>query len=393
MNRLWINIVAGLMGMLLPAAGAMAQETMRVYIAQDAMSGRMGQLLEERLNNAYPQAAWDVQLESECKEELRALVLSDRAPALAICAPGEVLTWAQEGMLLPLQRVIGQQERIQPQVFHCCVQGEELFMAPLVAQHRQMAVNVKRFQAQQMDDMLDELAHPVWYPMEFYQILEEFMMADEPALDIWPAEPQTSMALEALVQAMFGGTLLSEDGTDCLVNSPEIRAGLRWLADAADSGLISCAQDRDEALRRFVAGETAMFLDWTQEEAERRKQTLEDNGVQVKAVPYPSALGLPVRAFEVTGICAFESGDAQTDALAVQAAAFLYEDEQALLGQRGIWRDGAAWLPSLDTGGYGVTLRSLLCRAMRRVMEEECGVGEALEQVRTAMDVIDTANN
>lgn len=393
MNRLWIHVAAGLMGMLLPTAGAMAQDTMRVYIAQDAMSGRMGQVLEERLNSAYPQAVWDVQLESECKEELRALVLSDRTPTLAICAPGEALAWAKEGMLLPLQQAIGQQERIQPQVLQCCVQGEALFMAPLVAQHRQMAVNVKRFQAQKMDDMLDELAHPVWYPMEFYQILEEFMMADEPALDIWPAEPETSVALEALVQAMFGGTLLSEDGTSCLVNSPEIRAGLRWLADAADSGLIACAQNRDEALRRFVAGETAMFPDWTQEEAERLKQTLEDNGVQVKTVPYPSALGLPVRAFEVTGVCAFESGDAQTDALAVQAAALLYADEQALLGQRSIWRDGAAWLPSLDTGSYGATLRSLLCDAMRQVMEGECGAGEALEQVRTAMDVIDTANN
>ena len=45
-------------------------------------------------------------------------------------------------------------------------------------------------------------------------------------------------------------------------------------------------------------------------------------------------MGLPVRAFTLTGVCAFASGDAGTDALAVKAAAFLNENAQAqaLLG-------------------------------------------------------------
>lgn len=390
MNR--VKTIAMLGISMLLASGAAAQETLRIYVAEDALNAQTAELLTQRLNTACAPVCWTLELESQTGESLRELVLSDRAPNLAVCTPKQGLEWAQEGMLLPLHSVISQQSRMQPQVLDCCVpEGEEkLFMAPLMARHRQMAVNVKRFQTRQLDYMLDETAHPVWYPTEFYQILEEFMMAKTPALEIWPAEPQTSAALETLVQSIFGGAFLSEDGLLCRINSPEIRTGLRWLADAVDSGLIGCAQSREEALQRFLSGETAMFLDWTPQEAERQESTLKAQGLSVMAIPYPSAIGLPVRAFELTGVCAFASGDARTDALAMRAAVLLHEDAQiqALLGPRGIWQDSAVWLPSLDAYRNGATLRSLFCGAMRQAMEDRGCTLEALEQAQAAMDAL-----
>lgn len=390
MSRFYIRAAAALFALMLLAAGAMAQETMRVYIGRDALDAQTARQLVEMIGRAAPQAQWETQLEEETGESLRTLVLSDRAPALAICAPGEALPWAQEGMLLPLQSAIAGQGRMQMQVLDCCVLEENLFMAPLLARHRQMAVNVRRFEEQRLDYMLDELTHPVWYPTEFYQILEEFLLDDETAMDVWPAQPQTSAALEAMVQAIYGGSLLSEDAALCQAGSPEIRAGLRWLGETVACGLIGLAQSREEALERFVSGETAIFADWTAQEAAREKDALAENGVQVQTMPYPSSLGLPVRAFTLTGVCAFASGDAGTDALAVKAAAFLNENAQAqaLLGSRAIWQDNAVWLPSLDMGSRGATLRSLFCEAMRQVIGGEAEAAEALERVQAAMDAL-----
>lgn len=390
MSRFLIRTAAALLALPLLVACAAAQESMRVYVARDALDAQTAQLLVQRLEMAMPQADWHLEPETDGGADLRTQVMGDRAPDIALCAPGEALPWAQEGMLLPLQGVISEQGRIQEQVLSSCVLNEQLFMAPLIARHRQMAVNVKRFDQQKLGYMLDEVAHPVWYPTEFFQILEEFMMDEEPAMDIWPAQMETCAAMEAMIQALFGGALTGPDGS-CQADTPEIRSGLRWLSDAVDSGLVSYAQSREEALERFIAGETAIFPDWTPWEEERYAQVLAANGIQVKTVPYPSSIGLPVRAFEVTGICVFSSGDAQRDVLSIQAAAFLHEDAQiqTLLGQRGIWRDSAVWLPCLSADARGATLRSLLCTALRRVLEGESSAGQALERVQAAMDTLE----
>ena len=390
MSRFWMKAAAALVGLGLLAAGAAAQETMQVYVARDARDAGQAQQLVALMQQACPQAQWEAVLEAQTGESLRAMVLADRAPALAICAPKEARPWAKAGLLLPLQAHIGEQTRIQRQVLDGCVHEEALFMVPLIARHRQMAVNEKRFEALRLGYMLDELAHPVWYPTEFYQVLEEFLLADEPAMDVWPAQPQTGLALEALVQALYGGMICAEDGETCLADGPELRAGVRWLGDAVATGLVSRCASREEALARFVGGETAIFLDWTAQEAALQKRALERNGVSVVTLPYPSSVGLPVRAYEVTGVCAFAGGDAARNALAVRAAALLHEDRQAqaILGRRAIWEDDAVWLPDLDADAWGATLRSLFCEALRAVTAAQEDPVRALDRVQAAMDAL-----
>ncbi|MFR2494153.1 MAG: hypothetical protein ACLTBF_00025 [Christensenellales bacterium] len=103
-------------------------------------------------------------------------------------------------------------DRIDEQVLGACVQDESLFMLPLVARHRQMAVNRRLMEKRRLDSMTNPIEHPLWYPMEFDQILEEFALADHPAMEIWPAEPENSGALEAMLQALYGGAWLDDKG-------------------------------------------------------------------------------------------------------------------------------------------------------------------------------------
>lgn len=386
MNR----IVSGMLGraaalvfmLMAIAAGAAAQETMKVYVARDALDEYVAQQMMDALERRYPEMQWDL---IEDAQDLRALVLADCAPQLAICSPGEAQAWAEEGLLLPLQTVIGGQSRIERQVIDACVWNEQLFVAPLQAKHRRIAVNVKLFAQKRLGYMLDEDEYTAWYPTQFQQIVEEFALADMTALDIWLPE-ENGAALEAMVQAVYGGSFVSEEGDAFALDTPEIRAGVQWLRDLLAGGMIGMAQSREAALERFVRGETAMFIDWTEDDAKRHADTLEEGGVEVTAAPYPSTLGVPVRSVEIAGVCAFDSGNAQRNTLAMQAAALLYEHAQALPGGRAMYRDDGIWLACLSGTQRGATLRSLFAQALEAVLDGDKTPKEALSLAQAALD-------
>ncbi len=386
MKRVLLRTVFLAVCLMMLGSSALAQNVLRIYIGEGAMEDGMGRRLTALLKECFEQAEFVLE---DGAEDLRQLVLDDRAPNLAICSPREVSTWVKEGLTLPLQQHIGDQEGIAQEILSSCVQDEVLFMAPLLANHRQMAINVRMLEKRAMGYMLDEVAHPVWYPTEFQQILEEFAIADAPAMDIWKMQPQDCAAVEALLQAIYCGRLLDEDGTVCTADGKAVQAGLRWLRDLVHGGMIGQRETRQDALERFLAGETAIFLDWSRQMQEKYAKQLREAGLMVEMRPYPSSSGLPVRAYELTGVSVFDCGDARANALALQAAVFLHEDEsaQAVLGERGIFDDGSIWLWDLAANDRGATLRSLLCGVAERVLAGEEDVIQALEMVKAGMDM------
>ena len=382
-RRIWgmLAMLACLTGMTAAQAETAGEPVvMRIYAPETAIGEQTAQRLTRLLGSAMPQGEWTLVREGD----LRALVLADDAPQLAICGPGEAMPWAREGLLMPLDGQIADTARMQQQVLTPCTYAGHLFMAPLLARHRQMAVNRQLLERSQFGYLLDPLAHPVWLPSELQQVLEEFALRDQPAMDIWPALGEGGEAIEALVQAIYGGALLSEDGQTVTADTGELRSGLSWLADMVQGGLIGWAEDRETALARFLRGETALFVGWTDEDASRVRQ----GKPELALLPYPSALGVPVRSYELTGLCAFATGDSAQRALAMQAAALLSEDARAqlALGSRAVFQDDAFWLPCLEADTRGATLRSLFGAAIDAAVAGERTPKAALSIVQAAMD-------
>ena len=371
------GLLAALM-LLLFVSGAAGQETLRLYVQEDVLEKAQVQRLMTLLEDDG-QTQWMLM---ENGQTLRELVLAGNLPDLAICAPAAARHWAKEGMLLALQMHIGSQQRIQRQVITQCVCGEELFMAPLIARHRQMAVNGRMMDEMGLGYMMDSQTYPVWYPAQFYQILEEFLLHDMVALDVWQADMENSAPLEAMTQAISGGMLLGEDGERCEADSTAMCAGVQWLADAVENEMIGYCETRQEALERFLKGETAIFVDWTGE-ADGKTE-----GIEISLRPYPSAVGMPVRSFELAGVCAFASGDDARDVRLMKACTRLYEGAQEALGPQGIWQDGAVWLPALEATDGGATLRSLFCAALQDVLGGKLKAEAALQRVQTAMEAL-----
>lgn len=367
-------------------AGAAAQTQMDVYFAADAMDEETAEQLMELTRRAFPQAQWRA-IHQTGENDLRALILGDDVPDLVVCAPGKASVWVSDGLFAALDGCVTDAARISEPVLNACVQDESLFMLPLMARHRQMAVNRRLLEKRRMGYMASVIEHPIWYPMEFDQILEEFALADHPAMEIWPAEPGNCGALEALLQALYGGAWLTEDGGRAQVEHVNVRAALEWLRDRVKGGLIAQAESREEALAHFLGGETAVFMDWRPGDEQRYARELEQNGVELFEMSYPSSTGFVIRSFELTGVCAAAGANS---ALAMRAAAFWHEDAQAqlVLGSRGIWEDDAVWLPEIDATQKGLTLRRLMCEAVEAVLSGESAPKEALRLVQAAMEAM-----
>lgn len=360
----WMAALAALL-MTALLSGAAAQEEMRVYIAQDTLARQTAERVVSLLREAFPQGDWTA-VYAEEEGDLRALVLADRAPQLAICSPQEARPWAREGLLLALDGQTEELARIEPEVADTCVLEETLFMLPLAARCREMAVNGELVNAHGFGYLLDPVAHPVWYPSELNQLLEEFAIHDLTAVDIWLEDD--GAALEAFVQAVGGGAMLQSDGT---FEPGAALTGLIWLRDMVLGGLVGVAGSREEALSRFLAGETALFIDWTEEDEMRSAQAVSDTELELKKISYPTPLGVPVHAFELVGASVFLSERSAQTVLALSALRFLAGDTgaQMALGERGIDRDDAFWLPALPLIEGGGTLRGLFAEAAGSVLD------------------------
>ena len=221
------------------SADAAAQTQMNVYFAANAMDEETAGALMELTRQAFPQAQWRA-IGPTGERDLRALILGDDMPDLIVCAPSEASLWVSDGLFIALDGCLTDAPRISEPVLDACVQDETLFMLPLTAKHRQMAVNRRLLEKRRMGYMANTIEHPIWYPMEFDQLLEEFALADHPALEIWPAEPETCGALEALLQALYGGAWLTEGGRNRTGGSHQ-RAGVAGMAARPGAGRPDCA--------------------------------------------------------------------------------------------------------------------------------------------------------
>ena len=386
-RRGWRRIVGTLLlaVFVLTAPAARAQETtqIEIFVAGGALEQETALRLAALAREAYPQADWRVTFEEDVGLSLRELVLADRAPTIALCSPQEAMLWAREGLLAPLDGRVPGLSRMAEAVVDACVDNETLYMAPLLARHRRVAVNADMLIARGLGYLLDSRAHPAWVASELYQAMEEATLSGALAMELWEPRPENSAAIEAFVQALYGGMLLAPDSGNMI-------QAMTWLRDMVKNGWIAQVQGRETALSHFLAGETLLFLDWTDEEERRFADRLREGGVDVETVPYPSAQGLTVRSFDLTGAAVFAGRDAQAVSLARQVISIWTEDERSggALGERGVWDDGAVWLPCLGALGGGGTLRGLFCEAVAAMLSGEQSPQGALRQVREVMQAV-----
>jgi len=152
-----------------------------------------------------------------------------------------------------------------------------------------------------------------------------------------------------------------------------------------DAEMIGMADSREEALQNFLDGKTALFIDWTDADAQAFASAGEGKAKFV-SMPYPSSLGIPVRDAQITGVVAFRTGDSERDELLAEAAILLVQSErtQRVLGEQAIYEDDALWLACPGAGGSA--LRGLMGAAIDAALAGEIRAEAAMRLVQAAYE-------
>lgn len=367
--------------MLALCAPCTAEQTaLTVYITQGSVPEASARQLVQILQRAIPEAAFTAVTQQACGESLTELVMRDQAPHIAICIADQAQVWAAQGLLLALNTSLGDVQGMEAAVLASCMQGDEAYIAPLLLQYRQMAVNSSLLGDMGLEHLADRQAHPVWMPVELAQVLKEASVHGQPGMELWLPAAQESGGMLAMAQALYDGDFFTEAGRQ------RVCAGLEWLGDMVACGLIGMAGSREEALQNFLTGKTVVFADWTAADAAAQQKKGRE---EAAALPYPCAGGEIVRAFSVTGAAAFATGEQRTDALARAAIAVLMEDTQAqrLLGGRTMQTDSTLWLSDIGSICYTPAMRGALQTALAGVLSGEMSEEAAMQAAAAASRV------
>ena len=211
------------------------------------------------------------------------------APDLAIVFAREAGPWAKAGLLA---RLDGDEQEGQ------------LYVLPVLVHERMMAVRAQCMDAAHMAHLLDARMYPAWVPMQVLQALDELAMQGGAGMEIWPPQEGNTLFLEAFLQGVSGEWFPPEAWSVREMDAMALKNALTWLSDMAGAGLIDAAENREAALERFISGETAIFIDWSDAESKAYAKEIRDG--EIVLVPYPNAAGIPQRAGRLVSVCAAE---------------------------------------------------------------------------------------
>ena len=359
-----------------------ARAEIPVYIAEGTVSRVQAQSLAQSVEKTLG-VRIQLVMQEETGESVSSRLGAGETPRVAVLSAEAAAHWAREGLLLPLDGCLEAIGNIPQEFADACVVDGQMMFAPLSAQSRMMAVRSEGFRAVNMGYLLDSRAHPVWYPSEFLQALDEMALVDAPGMEIWQPQEEDALWLEALLQGISGGEFADETTGAYVMEEETLMHAFEWLREMLSAGLIETAQNREEALGRFVSGETAVFVDWTAQESERFAQAIREGEILLR--PYPSLTGTRQHAARLTVVCAFASQNEQENALSCRAAALFGAAGADMLRERGSGEEGTQHFAMTGTKPFGATLRMLLCEETQKIMNGEADAESAASRITRAM--------
>ena len=364
---------------MLPLTFAQAEETL--FIAKGMLSPAQAQDMAAAFEEALGETVC-VTFEEETGKTLTQSLPS--GAGLAVLTAPQAAALARADRLLSLDGYVPALEQMERAYTQACVMDEQLMFAPLKVKQRMMAVRRDGFEAVNMGYLLDNRSHPVWYPAEFVQALDEMAVMNRPGMDVWRPGEEDLPWLSALLCCASELEYMEEGTGACAVDAQEMERALEWMEDMLRAELIREAKDREEALSRFIGGETAVFIDWTQEESRQYAEAIREGEILLRA--YPTFAGAPLHAGELVVLCILRGEEAKNEPLRRAAADVLARiGEKETLWQRGLYSDGARVLPLYAAQEYGATLCRLLLDAAGGVIAGEEEASLAAQRMDRAM--------
>lgn len=266
-------------------------------------------------------------------------IASNTAPDFTYDAPGRIIAWGNDGILAPLDDVIGAEKANIPASLAAVSKGADgkYYMYPVHTGGFMMAFNKEMLEDLGLIDMLPYKTQDRTWTVKQYEDLLNALKAKLPAGKVpavfYAKSQGGDQGTRAFMMNLYGNApLMNENLTKYVFNSPNAVKNVEWLQKAVKEGWImnGSALQAGDAIDMYCASNAASTILYSLQLEKINASKIDYKGKKFTSIfmPFPNDSGKPVLEFILGGTCVFNNGDNAKIMAAKKLAAFIATDPE-----------------------------------------------------------------
>lgn len=311
--------------------------TYPVFVQEDGQEdGTYEKTLIQKFNEKYPNIHVELTLldytdgPSLLEEHIKAE--GGELPDVLLDEPGRISTYAKADMLSDISDLFTdgvKNDIVSENLLSACQNGDAYVMYPLSGSNYCMAFNKEMLESSGAMELINQEGARTWTTDTFEQVLEKLNGAGFGAGMLYCSGIAGDYATRSFVTNLYDGALMNEDKNAYTINSEANQNAFTKIKEWIDKGWMLNGSEATgaDAVSEFVAGNQSYCLLWSLPQAISNAATLQENGVEVVVMPYPSADGTPSLEYMLNGFCVFKNSDEAKEQASRYLIDFLCNDE------------------------------------------------------------------
>lgn len=291
-------------------------------------SGTFEQQLIEEFRKYYP----NIQVQIEVLDyengpaKVEEAISVGAMPDVLFDGPGRIGAYAQKGALADLSSLFTEEaigDLVNTEILSACKNGDQYIMYPFSMVNYVMAFNKQMLETCGAIDLMNRDGARTWDTATFAQVLEKLNYSGFKAGTLHCSGVSGDYATRSFLTNLYDAPLMNDEFNSYTFEGDRAVSSLGKVKEWVDAGwmLNGSGDTGADSVEAFVSGDAAYTLLWSLPQAIGNAAVLEQNGIEVVEMPYPSQDGVPVLEYIMNGFCVFDSKDAER----IQAAQYLID--------------------------------------------------------------------
>ena len=323
--------------------------TYPVFVQDEGQAdGTYEQTLIQKFNEKYPNIKVELKLldytdgPNLVEEQIKAE--GGELPNVLLDGPGRISGYAKKGMLSDISDLFTDEVKsdlVSEGILSACSVGDTCVMYPLSGSNYVMAFNLEMLEGSGAMELMNREGACTWTTEAFEQVLEKLNASGFNAGMLYCSGIAGDYATRSFVTNLYDGSLMKEDKSAYTMNSDANQKAFSKIKEWISKGWMLNGTDSSgaDAVEEFVTGNNSYCLLWSLPQAISNAAALEENGVDVVVMPYPSEDGTPSLEYMLNGFCIFQTADEAKEQASRYLIDFLCNDES--VAKENVVRSGA----------------------------------------------------
>ncbi|MCI8415941.1 MAG: carbohydrate ABC transporter substrate-binding protein [Lachnospiraceae bacterium] len=245
---------------------------------------------------------------------LEEAVGSGTTPDVLFDQPGRIQGYAQKGVLADLSALFTEERKadlVNQEILSACSYGDAYVMYPLSMMNYVMAFNKQMLETCGALELLNREGARTWNTDTFAQVLERLNSSGFKAGSLYCSGVAGDYATRSFLTNLYDVPLMNGDLSGYAFQGEGAVNTMQKVKEWTDLGWLLNGSGTTGAgsVEEFVSGQASYTLLWGLPQAISNAQALEEQGIQVVEMPYPSQDGVPVLEYIMNGFCVFDHQD------------------------------------------------------------------------------------